>query len=56
MRNIEQYHPVGNLAVLPYDASLREIKEAFESDRETLIGIGEALKEAASWSAWPDKN
>jgi hypothetical protein len=56
VRQIEKYHPVGHLAVLPFDASLPEIKEAYESDRDTLIGIGEALMEAARWSAWPDKN
>jgi len=31
-----------------------EIKQAFETDRETLIGVGESLAEAAKWAAWPD--
>ncbi len=55
VRSVEQYHPVGVLATLHFDASAQDIKQAFETDRDTLIGVGESLAEAAKWAAWPDE-
>lgn len=56
VRSVEQYHPVAQLAMLPIDANTQDIKEAFEADKSTLIGIGESLVEAAKWAAWPDES
>lgn len=56
VRNVEQYHPVGALATLGDNASLQEIREAYEADKATITGIGEALLTAAQWNAWPDSD
>jgi len=52
VEKVEGYYPVLALSQLPVDAKTVEIKEAFYSDRSTLMGIGEALEEAARWDAW----
>lgn len=44
---VERYHQVNKLLSLSYDASIDEIKSAYEEDRYTLIGIGEELMEQA---------
>lgn len=52
VNSVEKYHSVGLLRALPNNASINQIKEAFDADRNTLTGIGEDLKEAARWDAW----
>jgi len=49
---IETHIPVNCLAHLPKNATLKQIQEAFETDRDTLIGIGENIYENARWDAW----
>lgn len=52
VRKIEAHLSVNCLAQLPKNATLKEIKEAFDTDRSTLIGIGEDIYENARWDAW----
>ncbi len=50
--SVEAFYPVSVLSGLPKNATLEQIEEAFGSDRNTLIGIGEELMERAKWDAW----
>lgn len=47
--NVEQYHEVNSLKELHFDATVEQIEEAYSNDRYTLIGIGEALLDAAKF-------
>lgn len=50
--SVEEIYSVNSLRTLPKDASLEQIEAAFNSDRSTLMGIGEDLMEKARWDAW----
>ncbi|NRA73068.1 MAG: hypothetical protein HRU24_18905 [Gammaproteobacteria bacterium] len=52
VNRIELHISVNCLALLSEDSTLEQIKEAFEADRNTLIGIGEDIYENARWNAW----
>ncbi|EPO2959852.1 hypothetical protein ACT7TO_002864 [Vibrio cholerae] len=52
VQSVEAFYPVSVLAGLPDNATLKQIEDAFGSDRSTLMGIGEELMERARWDAW----
>jgi len=52
VKNVETYYSVNCLAELSERSSIEEIKAAFDADRNTLIGIGEAISDCAGWDAW----
>lgn len=54
VKKVEGFYLTQELRQLSYDATLNEIKAAYDSDRSKLIGIGEGLYEAARWDAWPE--
>ncbi|PSV00631.1 hypothetical protein [Photobacterium kishitanii] len=51
IESVEQFHSVNSLGSLSIDATIEEITEAFETDRYTLIGIGQSLIDAANHDA-----
>lgn len=53
-KKVEGFYLTQELRQLDYNAALHEIKAAYDSDRSTLMGIGEELYEAAKWDAWPE--
>lgn len=54
VNKMENYHHVAQLGDLPYDASLSDIKDAYDSERNTLQGIGEAIEMLAHTNLWPE--
>lgn len=50
--SIENFHSISALYDLPFDATLKQIEDAFNSDRSVLIGIGEEIMSRAKWDAW----
>ncbi len=54
VKKVEGFYLTQELRQLDYNATLHEIKAAYDSDRSTLMGIGEELHEAAKWDAWPE--